>query len=392
MKIVYATDTFWPRVNGVTVSIDTFQRELSAQGHEISILAPAYPGDEKADGDRRNKSIFRFPSFSLFFDKEDRLIYKRHRKDIEALLDRLQPDIIHVQTEFSLGILCLKYANKRNIPSVMTCHTFFERYIKYYLPYVPFGRFIARTLQKSKFNKADHIIAPSSQMKTVLLSYKVKTPVSVIPTGIPVSEFLLAKGEEAKAAKWLGENFPGLSGRKALLFVGRVGHEKNIDFLLPMLKKVRQVVPEAALALAGDGPYRTEYQALVKKEGLEEDVFFLGYVARPDMKYLYRSAALFTFPSKTETQGLVTAEAMLCGTPVVAIGAMGTLEVMNGDNGGYMVKDDVEEFSQRVIDLLTQPGLYEEKSKDALKHAQNWTMESTIEKMKSLYASLSPEK
>ena len=128
-----------------------------------------------------------------------------------------------------------------------------------------------------------------------------------------------------------------------------------------------------------------ELKELAKSHGLEKSVFFTGYINGNDLIYFYKMASVFTFPSKTETQGLVTVEAMLSALPVVAIGEMGTIDVMQGNNGGFMVKDDVEEFSQKTLELLQNESLHKEKSEQALEWGSKWKISYLTPKLIECY-------
>ena len=132
-------------------------------------------------------------------------------------------------------------------------------------------------------------------------------------------------------------------------------------------------------------PYLESFKTNVAARKLEADVLCLGYVNRSELKHLYTLADVFTFASVTETQGLVTIEAMMCGTPAVAIGKMGTKEVMAGDHGGFMVDEDPDAFSVAVLKLLTDPVLYEAKSAEAKAYSQNWTATRMAKRIETLY-------
>jgi glycosyltransferase involved in cell wall biosynthesis len=125
----------------------------------------------------------------------------------------------------------------------------------------------------------------------------------------------------------------------------------------------------------------------VRKAVLEENCVFLGYLERSDLAMIYAICEIFLFPSLTDTQGLVTLEAMFSGTPVVAIGALGTLKVMGGDNGGFMVKNDPAEFTGKVLDLLKDPELRHRKSAEARIHARPWSIAELTKKLVAFYES-----
>ena len=369
MRVVLTTDTYWPRINGVTVSVDTFQREFWKKGVEAYVFAPEYHNKIE-----EHEHIIRLAAFTLFISPEDRLALPFLKKAFYRKMDLIQPDVVHVQTEFTTYLLAKDYCKKRGIPIVMTCHTYFEQYINHYMPYLPrkWARLFARTVTRGVYNNADRIICPTTLMRDVLVDYGVKKPIEIIPTGIAPEDFEGVSKEKEKKSSFLFSLFPNIKGKKVLLFTGRIGQEKNVSFLLDVVKLLKTDFPEIMLLLAGDGPFMEGLKKLVRKYNLTENVIQLGYIDRKLIKYVYALADVFTFPSKTETQGLVTTEAMLCGTPVVAIDRMGNSEVMKGEKGGFLVEDSVEDFTSKVKLLLTDEKLYKKKSEEALKYAGSW--------------------
>ena len=388
MRIAYTTDVFWPRINGVTVSTHIFLNELTRRGHDIRLWAPEYP--KSGPPMPVDPRVLRMKSVGLFFSKEDRLATPFQKQRFFAELDALDPDLVHCQTEFSVAWSALTYCRKRGLPVVMSCHTYFEQYIQFYFPFLPvqFAKLLARSLTWFLFRNGTAIVTPSESMKAVLQSYGLVSPIHVIPTGIQETEFSGVSRSKERKENLVFSAFPELKGRRLLLAVGRVSQEKNVDFLLDVVETLQKDLPGTTLLMAGNGPYLEQFKKNVTSRGLGEVVRFLGYVAREDLKHVYGVADVFTFASVTETQGLVTIEAMMCGTPVVAIGKMGTREVMGGDNGGFMVEHDVAEFSARVRQLLTDPSLYEAKSKEALAYSQGWTASAMATRLEALYEEL----
>jgi glycosyltransferase involved in cell wall biosynthesis len=213
----------------------------------------------------------------------------------------------------------------------------------------------------------------------------VRKYVYLLPTGIDTRLFSGHKELNSESIEQFFQRFPRLRDRQFLLFAGRVGKEKNLGFLLDVLQNVTKAVPDIMLCVAGDGPWLDTFKEETAAKNLNDSVVFTGYIDRSQMPAVYSAATVFVFPSKTETQGLVTIEAMLSGLPVVAIGEMGTVDVMQGDNGGFMVKDDIGEFSERVIQLLTDRSLYEAKVKDALSYGRSWTIDALTVKLIHIY-------
>jgi len=388
MKVAFTSDVYWPRINGVTVSTNIFLNELTKLGHQLRLWAPVYPVPEDQQKlHHQDPRVSRLRSFGLFFSKEDRQPSPFQKRRFFRELTAFGPELIHIQTEFTLSLWARQYARRHGLPVIMTCHTYFEQYINYYFPWAPQEgmRKLARWLTYQLFKHADAIIAPTEPMKQVLRSYGIECPITVVPTGIPEDDFLgVNKDDERKNSRWLLQ-FPQMRDRRLLLYVGRVGQEKNMDLLLDIVERVRRTEPAALLVVAGNGPYLDTFKTHVADRGLNDAVLCLGYVQRSELKHLYALADVFTFASVTETQGLVTIEAMMCGTPAVAVGKMGTVEVMGGDHGGFMVDEDADLFAAAVLRLLGDPELYGAKSAEALAHAQNWTAARMALRIEALY-------
>jgi glycosyltransferase involved in cell wall biosynthesis len=347
--------------------------------------------------------VRRYRSFKVLLtqNKEDRLVSPEQGILVARDLDRFKPDMIHVHTEFSLGIKGARYGQRNGIPWLATSHTYFEEYINYYFPWIPHraGRWYARTRQTHFYNQSAGVVAPTSQMKEVLERYGVSVPIKIVPTGVdgerfprrPDSGTVEGRREYAGLEREIAQHVPELEGKRRLLFVGRIAHEKNVDFLFDMHRKLRESVDDLVTILVGDGPDRSILQKKAREQGVEGEFLLLGYREPLVVSLLYRTADVFVFPSITETQGLVTIEAMLSGLPVVAIGRMGTREIMNGDNGGYMTDYDLKEFTDRVHTLLTDPDLWRQKSNDAFEYGQRWTVGHAVARLEAFYRECTSE-
>ncbi|HVE81190.1 MAG TPA: glycosyltransferase [Myxococcales bacterium] len=391
MKIAIATDNYWPRVSGMAVSIDTFRQALEAQGHQVLILAPLYKDmdpwlDEKAG--RRN--VARFPGRTFWVSREDVLVSASHKRAVYRLLDQFRPDVVHVQTEFTLGWLSWRWAKANGTPLVFTAHTFWQDYLSNYATFLPrvCSYWLAKAVSRYIGRNADAFVAPTRRMRDVLLNYGVDVPISVIPTGFQESTFSGVNHEAEKQNSFLFEQYPQLKGKRVLLTVARLGKEKNHDFLVDVMGQLKDRDPNAMWLVVGDGPYRGELEAKLKARGLADRAVLTGYMAREKVKHAFALADVFMFASKTETQGLVTVEAMSLGRPVVAIGEMGTRDVMNGDNGGFMMREEAGPFADRVHQLLNDSSLHASKSAEAIRYSRRWTSSALAEKLAGVYTSV----
>lgn len=382
MKILMLSDVYFPRVNGVSTSIKTFRDDLQQLGHECTLVAPHYPVNAETPDD---SGIVRIPSWQVPFDPEDRLLSWSKLKNWSASLSPGSFDVIHVQTPFTAHYAGLRIAGKLGAPVIETYHTYFEHYLHHYVPFMPsmITKAAARKLTLSQCAAVDAVISPSEQMAIALRAYGVRTPIDILPTGMPDSAFI--QGDRNRFRSRFGIN----ETRPVALYVGRVAHEKNIDFLIHMLVDLRLRVPDVLLVIAGEGPAEGHIRKLVSTLGLDANVQFVGYMDRsttlPDC---YKAADVFVFASRTETQGLVLLEALAQETPVVSTAVMGTANVLEGMRGALIAPEDVVGFSALVASVLNDPAGRQSLSEKALDDAKAWSSSAMTQRLVEYYERL----
>jgi glycosyltransferase involved in cell wall biosynthesis len=372
------SDVYFPRVNGVSTSIETFRATLAECGVDVRLIAPRY-GDEPDQ-----PGITRVPARRVVFDPEDRLmVWKSLRETV--MREAAACDLIHVQTPFAAHYAGLRAARARGIPILATYHTFFEEYLHHYAPLAPRGltRAIARRFSRAQCNDLDAVVVPSTAMRERLAAYGVTRPMQVLPTGIPMARF--SRGDRSAGRARYG--IP--PGRPVALFVGRVAHEKNIDFLVEVVARARVQVPDLLFLVTGEGPAEAGLRARVTRLGLDGNVVFLGYLDRHrDLPHCYAAADAFIFASRTETQGLVLLEAMAMGTPVVALAEMGTRDILGPGRGCLVPDEDVEGFAATLVRLLRDAELRARLAGEAVAYAAEWSDARMAMKMAVLYQDL----
>ena len=398
MNIAMFSDSFYPRINGVSVSVKSYAEALTNLGHNVCIVCCDY--DESTLLDLRAKGyydhnpeidsrikILRISSFNVFVSEEDKSAKLTAWRIVKHEMDDFKPDVIHINTEFIIGWFGLTYAKHRGIPKVYTFHTMWEDYVDGYIHFMPAypAKKIAKELIKFYLKRVDLIITPTQRIADVVKAYKIERVPKILPTGIPNNNGEIKKEYKKLYYNQLHKLFPVVQKKHILLYVGRVVKEKNIEFLFPVLFTVKKIIPDTMLIIVGGGPELEHLKEKAKKLHCNKDVIFTGYRTKDELSYFYHTADVFVFPSKTETQGLVTLEAMMAGLPVVAIGEMGTIDVMQGDNGGFMVKDDAAIFAEKVIDLLQDKQLYAKKVQEARDWAEKWSLKALTPKLVSYY-------
>jgi len=381
MRILMISDVSFPRINGVSTSIQTFRRGLHATGHETFLIAPEYPAGKSAD----EEGILRVPSRGVPRDPEDRAMKLGAIRALRPQLERLEPDLVHIQTPFIAHYQGTALARALRVPVIESYHTYFEEYLHHYVPLMPRAlmRFIARRFTVSQCNVLDALVVPSRAMEQALIDYGVRCPMHVIPTGMEMERF--AGGDGARFRTQLGI----APGQPVLVHVGRIAHEKNIEFLFRMFAQVVRDKPQAIFIVAGEGPALISCKAYVRSLGLEQRVRFVGYLARErELLDCYRAGDLFVFSSKTETQGLVLLESMALGVPVVSTAHMGTADIVNPQRGAHAAPDDEAEFASIVVRLLDDPVRRAAMSAEARVYAATWSATAMADRLATLYSSV----
>jgi glycosyltransferase involved in cell wall biosynthesis len=380
MKILFISDVYFPRVNGVSTSIETFRRNLRELGHTVHLIAPEYASRCADETD-----IFRIPARQLPFDPEDYLMrYSVAMQQLERLRNE-NYDLIHIQTPFVAHYLGTKLSELLNVPCIETYHTFFEEYLHHYIPLLPkaFTRWVAQRFSRHQGNSLDGMIVPSFPMLHILKGYGVTTQAEVIATGIEPHSFIPGNRSAFR------EKFGIPQERPTLLFVGRVAHEKNIGFLLQVVDQVRQTIPEILFVIAGEGPAKESLTQQVAQMKLQDNVQFIGYLDRlTELNSCYCAADIFVFSSRTETQGLVLLEAMAQGVPVVSTAELGTKDVLRDGLGVWIAHEELNDFSNKIIQLLNDKDAQQTLSELGREYAHTWSAHKQAEKMLAFYERL----
>jgi glycosyltransferase involved in cell wall biosynthesis len=383
VRVLFISDVYFPRVNGVSTSIRTFRQDLVDQGVDTRLVAPRY--DAPPDAAPEEPGVLRVPAARVPRDPEDR---RMHWRALTRALDALpgsEFDLVHIHTPFVAHYAGVRFARRANLACLATYHTFFEEYLHHYLPVLPrrLAKLLARSFTRSQCAAVQALIAPSEPMREVLTGYGVTTPIHVLPTGLAADRFRAGDGRAFRA-------HAGIDAQRPLVtYIGRVAHEKNIGFLVQVFRQVLERVPEALLVIAGEGPAREPLRQQVAHLGLEAQVHFAGYLERDSaLLDCYAAADVFVFASRTETQGLVLLEAMAQGAPVVSTAELGTRSILVPGCGALIVPEQQEAFAAAVVRVLTEAGLREELATRGRAYARNWSSAAMARRLAELYGEL----
>jgi glycosyltransferase involved in cell wall biosynthesis len=374
MKILISSLTY-PLRNGVTVSIDATVDGLLAKGDKVLVVAPRYAKAKHRPEHCPVPSSVVVKALGSLIGKEEKTFGITARYHINKIIREFDPDIIWMHTlsfvpnAFELSMLRSKK------PKVLTYHTLVEEYGRMYAGEV--GATLMRRRSKSVANKMDVVITPSSVIKEKLRKYGVIKPIYPIPTGINIVKKYFTKQE-------LHKKFNIPSGSKILLYVGRICREKNIESLLKVMKKIKKENDNIFLLIIGPGDVE-KFSAMAKEMNIGDRVIFTGSLPAEETHKIYGGSDVFTFPSKSETQGLVIGEAMMAETPVVAFESQIQPEIYPKTLA--IVVKNISEFSDAVLNILKNHEKREKMTKDAKKFVlDNFSREAMTRKQRELFA------
>jgi len=377
MHIAHFTNTYKPNVNGVVRSVSTFRTGLTSLGHLVFIFAQETPPDYEEP----EAFIFRYPGVNIpIFDYS---LTMPASPFVNKLLPSLKLDVIHSNHPILLGNAAADQAEKLGVPLVFTFHTSYLDYVDTYTDYVPsskafIGGMVAEGLVQY-LSRCQHIITPSDSIKQALETFGGLTDrVTTIPTGIDLAPYQTADGQAIRQKY-------NLTSHKVLISIGRLAEEKNWITLLAAVAQVAAIHSEVRLIILGDGPQREVLETYTQEVGLTDRVIFTGLVPFEEIPAYLKAADIFCFASTTETQGLVTMEALAAGLPVIAVDATGTRDAVVSGQEGLLTDNDPAALAQAIQQILADDALLTHLQTNALKKAGNFEMTIQAKKMVAVY-------
>ncbi|MDR3646379.1 MAG: glycosyltransferase [Candidatus Babeliales bacterium] len=370
LKIAIVTNNYKPYSGGIVNSIDVFACELKKQGHEVFIITLDFLGEDQ----KNEPDIYRIDCPIKFIYKKNHMAVPwRAEEAIFTALKNFGPDIIHSQHPFLLGFYALNVSKKLKIPIVFTYHTMYEDYAHYVPLPLAITKPVIKNLAISYCQSVDGIIAPSNSTLAYLQCNKITKPITVIPSGIlPIylSDF---KPPDNKIFK--------------LITVSRFVPEKNIEFLLDVYSQLDQ--DACKFNLIGYGSHLKYLQNYAYKVlNLSEDnVKFIVKPSKVEIADYYKSSDVFIFASKSETQGLVLAEAMAGGCPVIALNAPGACDIIQNNINGFLIESELQ-MIEKINYLLKDNEAHIRMQKNAWNTGQSYDQKSVTKKLITFYESI----
>lgn len=341
------SNTYAPHVGGVARSIEAFARQYRTLGHEVLVVAPQFDLAKTSSED-----VLRIPAVQNF-NGSDFSVALPVSGLLSDTLDEFGPHIVHAHHPFLLGMTALRIARYRQLPLVFTHHTLYEQYTHYVPGDSPLLQRFAIQLVTQYANLTDRVFAPSESVAQLLRERGVVTPISIVPTGVELSQFRDGDGVSFRRKCGIPEH------AFVVGHVGRLAPEKNLAFLASAVAGFIAAGSagdgsagagrEVHCLVVGTGPSEAEIRAAFEQAGVGARLHLDGIQTRQSLADAYHAMDVFAFASQSETQGMVLTEAMAAGKPVVAVDASGVREVVVDQVNGRLL---AEEDSASVADAL----------------------------------------
>ena len=372
MKILITTDTYRPTINGVVTSIESLKKALDRLGHDVRILTFSDSFNSKQEDD-----IYYMGSLGAgkFYPdaRMNKLFYNRFYEDIMDW----KPDIVHSQTEFTMFIQAKKIAKDLDIPLLHTYHTVYEDYTHYFSLNKKIGKELAKQFSKQIIKMTDGVVVPTNKIYNLLKDYNIQEDIYVAPTGINVQKLSECDDFDIRSGYKIPED------KHIVLFLGRIGKEKNITEILQYLENIDR--DDIVFIIAGAGPFLSELKDICSNSKIRDRLIFTGMIDSSKVGNFYSQADVFVSASKSETQGLTFIESMACSTPIICRRddcLDGVL--IDGKTGfGY---DTEEEFIEYINQILDNEKLRDEMGKNCKQLVdENYTEDSFAKKIEHIY-------
>lgn len=347
MKILITSDLYFTATNGVVTSIRNLSDELTRRGHDVRILTLS-----NREASYREGAVYyvRSAPFGVVYpDVRVSMAYKSHL--IKELI-AWKPDIIHSQCEFSTFSFASFIAKRTGAPLVHTYHTMYEDYVGYVTPLIGFGKAVIKGFTRFRLNRTQAVIAPTKKVEQLLKRYEIRTPITVIPSGISLEAHKKAIDSEALLEK---KRTLGIAtDAPVMINLGRLGTEKNVNELLTLFAKAKEKHPTLIFLIVGDGPAREALQKQAREQGITDAVIFTGMVKPTEVHFYYRLGDVFVSASTSETQGLTYLEATANGLPLVCRDDPCLDGIIDEGENGFAYRTE-EDFLAAIDKVITDP-------------------------------------
>lgn len=382
MKILIASDTYYPHVNGASYFTQRLASYLNKRGHEILVVAPSL--NIKSDFFMHNGiKAFGISSYPIPGIKHFRFSLPFFQKNkIKKIINDFNPDIVHLQSHFFIDKEVFKIARKKGYPIIGTNHFMPENLVHYlHLPSKIETKVknLAWMQFRNVFDKLAFITTPTKTAAELTKKSGISKEIVPVSNGIDLEIF-----NPGNNGEYLKKRY-NLPDKLLLLFVGRLDREKNVDLVLKAMPEVLKKV-DVHFIVAGKGNEKENLEELSRKLKVDKNVSFLGFIPDEDLPNLYCMADCFIIACEAELQCLVVMEAMASELPVIGVNALALPELIHNEKNGYLFQPgDIEAMAQKIVKIFSDKNLREKMAQESLEIIAKHDIKKTMQQFEEIY-------
>lgn len=379
MKILLVTDTYENQICGIETSIRILKHELLSLGHDVRVLL--------LSSNRTSKIVendYMIGSFSI-----RQIDVRQPLKFRDKIIDKIiswNPDIVHIQTELFNGHTGVKIAHECSCPYINTSHTTWNEFTRGIIPNATLRKHFSKKLLSKNYRNSSAIIVPSEKRAKILLENNVTLPIHIIPTGLDLKIFNQSFDVGELKSKLDLDN-----DSKILIFIGRIGPEKNLDELIDYFTELILKDNNFRLIIVGDGIPVKKLKKMVRKLKIDKFVRFTGEVNQSEISKYYKLGDVFVSPSTCETQGLTYMEALASSLPLVCRYDESLDNVIENGYNGFTYTSK-KEFIDCILKVFSDYEFLDELSVNALESSKKYTKEKFATDVEKIYLDVLSQK
>ncbi len=382
MRVLIASDTYHPHVNGASYFTQRLAHALAAAGHEVAVVAPGRSLRQTHEMHGR-VHFYGVRSFPIFIVPKFRFVLpvlSAIRRRTAYVMREFKPDIVHIQMHFPISRMALKEARRLGIPVVATNHFMPENLTHYlHLPRAVTNLIHTWAWQDAaRIFRMAHAVSAPTRTAANIMQPQLNQEMLAISNGIDLKRFNPSQDPEPARRAY------GLPDKPTLLFVGRLDKEKNVDVVLRAVALAKDA--DFHFVVAGHGAEQNKLQRLAKTLGIEGRVTFTGFVPDELLPHLYAAADCFVNAGTAELQCIVAMEAMATGLPVLGARAVALPELVHHEHNGYLFeRGNSKELAGYLAQVMTDRALRERMGQESLRIIAPHDLNTTLEAFEDFY-------
>jgi glycosyltransferase involved in cell wall biosynthesis len=388
MKILLATESYYPNIDGGAIAQYNLVKSLKKRGHEVSVIAPGFSLRKKIEI-KDGTTIYRTRAIKLLYYMKSRYYFSPFPFfEVRKIIKKIKPDIVNICSPYPISISAMLWAKKYGIPVIGSIHVLPQNMLT---PF--FNLKIYKIIKKYTwkylvyfFNLTDWAIIPTKTGANMFIKRGLKTNITPISNGLETEIF-----NPKNDGEYLRKRF-NLPDKNIVLFTGRINEEKNLDVLIKSIPYVLKKIDAHFLIVGSGGEYKNKLMNLAKKLHIMDYITFTDFIDWKDYPNIYNIADVFAIPSESELQSIVTMEAIASGLPVVVVNKGALPELANMNNGFIFEPKNSKQMAEYIDKILSNEELKKTMGENSLELIKKHSMESvtyqfekTFEKVIDIY-------